>query len=94
MFTLEIKGRPIAVIVADEANARDLIEDEDFKEDLQSLDSDGEPIWDGSAPLSIRAASPDEIEAAKASSDEDDEDEGELAVVFIVPLDEDDDEED
>lgn len=97
MFTLEINGRAVAVIYADEENARELLEDEDFQEDLSTLDSDGEPIWNGEDALTIRPASPAEIEAAKATADlaEDgdgeSEHEGELSVVFIVPLDDDED---
>ena len=96
MFTLEINGRAVAVIHADEENARELIDDEDFQDDLGSLESDGVPIWNGSDPLTLRPATPAEAEAADAGADLDadgdaDESEGELVVVFIVPLDDDDD---
>ena len=96
MFTLEINGRAVAVIEADEEQARDLVEDEDFQDDLQSMESEGEPLWDGTTPLIVRRSTQDEIEASQAALGEDDEDEdddeaadGELFVVFIVPVDED-----
>jgi hypothetical protein len=97
MFTLEINGRAVAVIYADEENARELLDDEDFQEDLQALESDGEPIWNGKDKLNIRPASQADIAAADGNADDepdDDDDEnedGELMVVFIVPLDDDED---
>jgi hypothetical protein len=97
MFTLEIKGRAVAVIYADEENARELLDDEDFQEDLQALESNGEPIWNGKDKLTVRPASESDIAAADGNADDDDPDddeedeEGELMVVFIVPLDDDED---
>ena len=35
MFTLEIDGRPIAITDAEEAQARDIFESEEFKQDLE-----------------------------------------------------------
>jgi hypothetical protein len=91
MFTLEIKGRPIAVVVADEAQARELFDDEDFKEDLRSMESEGEPLWNGTDALEVRPASPDERQAAQESLEEDEEQvEGELTVLFMVTLDDED----
>ena len=106
MFTLEISGKAVAVIYADEENARELIDDEDFQADLRTLESGGKRIWNGTDALKVRPASPAEAEAADDGADadddpdndnedaigeEDDEDEAELVVVFIIPLDDDDD---
>ncbi len=98
MFTLEIAGTPIVVTNADEEDARELLESEDFKEDLRSLTADGRPLWDGSAPLTIRPASEDEIDAFDQALDDDsyededptDDDEA-IDVVFLVEIDEPDD---
>jgi hypothetical protein len=73
MFTLEINGKPIAVTNADEAQARAVFEDDDFKTDLRSLQSDGKPVWNGTDALVVRPASEDEV-AAFEDLDEEDED--------------------
>jgi hypothetical protein len=61
MFTLEIGGRPTAIIDADERGARELFEGEVFKTDMQRWLTDGQPIWDGRAELRIRPSSENEI---------------------------------
>ena len=105
MFTLRINGRAIAVTDAGEAEAHDLLSSSDFKEDLTSLESEGRPLWDGAAPLTIQRATDDEIETFQAAMEEDDEDgedepdeEGrdeDLAnIVFLVSIDEDAEEDD
>ena len=89
MFTLEIAGMPIAITDADEAQARAIFESDEFKQDLTALTSEGMPLWDGQAPLTIRAASREEITAFEAPDQElDDDDEG-LFVTFLVPIDHD-----
>ena len=60
MFTFEIGGRAIAITDADETGARNVFESDDFKHDMQHWISDGKPIWDGHAPLGMRAATPEE----------------------------------
>jgi hypothetical protein len=100
MFTLEIAGRAIAITDADEAQARELFDSQDFKDDLQELESDGRPLWDGAALLKVRPASEDEIDAFDEAMDEeddeddtlDDEDDEEgVNVLFLVPVDAEDD---
>jgi hypothetical protein len=93
MFTLEIGGSPIAVTDADEAQARVIFQSHEFKQDLTALTSGGAPLWDGSAPLNIRAASPEEVSAFEAPDldddvDDEEEDDG-LFVTFLVPIDHD-----
>ncbi|MCP8939500.1 hypothetical protein NK718_13320 [Alsobacter sp. SYSU M60028] len=105
MFTIEIGGKPVAVVDATEAGTRELLEQEDFQEDLASLTSSGQPLWDGNAALTIRPSTEDEIAEFEDSAfdDEDDEDEDTeevegdedvSTVYFLVPLDDDEDEED
>ena len=102
MFTLEINGTPIVVTNAAENEARELLESEDFKEDLRSLTAEGRPLWDGSSPLTIRPASEDEIDAFdEALNDEDyededptDDDDDPIDVVFLVEIDDTDEGED
>ncbi|WBV45089.1 hypothetical protein [Pseudoroseomonas cervicalis] len=95
MFTLEIGGRAIAVIGTDEEDARDLVANPSFREDLQRLLSDDQPLWDGQAELVLRPANEEEIaefdesedEPDSAEEEDEDEDEEEGAVVlFLVPI--------
>jgi hypothetical protein len=98
MFTVEIGGRAIAVTNADEAQARELIESEEFREDLTVILSDGKPVWDGKSEIGIRAATPDEEEEFESADEGDDEEEeidgDEPSVVFLVDIDDEEDEED
>jgi len=94
MFTLEIAGMPIAITDANEAEARAIFESDEFKQDLTALTSGGIVLWDGQAPLNIRAASREEITAFEAPDqdldDDADDDEGDgLFVTFLVPIDHD-----
>jgi hypothetical protein len=96
MFTLEINGTAIVVTNAAENEARELLQTEDFKEDLKTLTVDGRPLWDGTSALTVRAASEDEIRAFdEALDDEDyededptDDDDEPIDVVFLVEVDE------
>jgi hypothetical protein len=60
MFTLEIGGRPTAIMDSNEDEARQLFESEDFKTDMQRWMSDEQPIWDGQAEIRIRPSTEDE----------------------------------
>jgi hypothetical protein len=95
MFTLENAGMPIAITDAGGAEARAIFESDEFKQDLlTAVTSEGIPLWDGQAPLNIRAASREEIAALEAPDQDlddgadDDEDDG-LFVTFLVPVDHD-----
>jgi hypothetical protein len=100
MFTLAIAGRPVAVTDAEEREARELFDSQDFKEDLLAMTSEGRPLWDGSAALDVRPASADEVDAfgeildeegddLQASSDDGqgDDEGGGINVLFLVPID-------
>lgn len=96
MVTLEIDGKAIAVTNADDEQARELFLSECFKDDLLSFMSEGRPLWDGSAALTTRAASEDEIDAFNEALEEEYEDDEEdepnegldIDVVFLVSIDE------
>jgi len=96
MFTLEIGGKPIAVTDAEADEARELFESEPFKADLRRLLSDGTPLWDGSAALTVRAASEEEVAEFEDSEDEEDEfeDDEDAADAEADAEDEDDEDED
>lgn len=93
MFTLEIGGKAIAVVDADEARARAVFESDVFKQDLTVMTSQRTPLWDGTAPLNVRPASQQERAASETlgpDPDEfDDEEDDGLYVVFLVPIDHD-----
>ena len=104
MFTLEINGEALVVTNADETSARALLESDEFKQDLQSFTSDGDPLWDGTSALTIRPSSEDEIEAFDEALDDeeyeeegpqadndDDDDEDPIDIVFLVEIDEEND---
>ncbi|HEY7764058.1 MAG TPA: hypothetical protein VG758_04175 [Hyphomicrobiaceae bacterium] len=65
MFTLEIGGKPVALIQADQTEAREFFEAETFRQDMQRWVSDGKPVWDGHAEFSIRPAADEEIQHFK-----------------------------
>ncbi|GEP10971.1 hypothetical protein [Methylobacterium gnaphalii] len=103
MFTLEIDGKAIAVINADEETARDLFTCDGFKEDIGTMTSEGKPLWNGTSELKIRASTKDETDEFEQALAEDDG-EGDFeadphhdktaATSGEADLDEDDDEED
>jgi hypothetical protein len=96
MYTLEIGGQPTAIMNADEEDARAILEADGFLDDLKGLTTDGKPVWDGVAPLNLRASTEEEIAEFDASEEdeEEDEDEDSATVLFLVPLDDDEEDED
>jgi len=94
MFTLEIGGKPIAITDTEEAQAREIFESDEFRQDLTVMTSEGAPLWDGQAPLRIRPASQEEVAAFDApefdvdDDDEEEEDDG-VFLTFLVPIDHD-----
>ncbi len=101
MFTLQIKDRAVAVIDADEEQARELAEDDVFQEDLKAMTSEGQSLWNGVDPLVIRPSTKDEIALGEDAlededwgddEDEDDEAEGGVSILFLLPIDDDEDE--
>ncbi|KQP50244.1 glutamine amidotransferase [Methylobacterium sp. Leaf399] len=77
MFTLEIDGVAIAVINGSEEVARDLFTCDGFKDDIQTMKSDGRVLWNGKSELKIRAANEEEIEIFEDALAEDDSEEDE-----------------
>ena len=77
MFTLEIDGVAIAVINGSEEVARDLFTCDGFKDDIQTMKSDGRVLWNGTSELKIRAASEEEVEIFEDALAEDDSEEDE-----------------
>ena len=90
MFTLEIADKAVAITDADETQARELFESQDFKDDLRSMESEGSPLWDGAAALLVRPSTEGEIDAfdeiLEDDTDDSDEEDG-INVLFLVPVD-------
>ncbi len=85
MFTLEIGGRPVAVLnLPTIADAEELLGDQEFRDDLTALQSEGRPLWDGQAAMSLRKATGDE-RAEFENSAADEEDDGGF-VMFLVDV--------
>src|SRR4051794_33372332 len=87
IFVLEIDQRPILAFEATSAReAQQLSKERWLQDDLKRLRSDGQPLWDGKARLSIGPAAGEHVsdvkEAIAASSDS-----GELAIIYLVLLD-------
>lgn len=98
MFTLAIDGRAVAITDADEEQARELFDSEEFKNDLKTMTEGGEPLWNGTASFTVRRSTDEEIDSYDdAMSDdedepEDDDEEDGINVLFLVAIDTDDDE--
>lgn len=96
MFTLEIGGRPMAVMNTGEEDARAIVEGDGFREDLTRLKSANVPLWDGQATLNLRPSTEEEIaefEESQEEDDEEDDDEDATTILFLVPLDDEEDDE-
>lgn len=91
VYVLEIDGRAILAMGAmnrDDAEMR--VEEEDFRAGLMILETDGMPLWDGSAELFLRDPFPEELakfEGIRAQeSDYPGEIDEEDFVVYLLPL--------
>ena len=96
MFTLEIAGRPVAVTNASEEDAREVFESDVFKGDLLQIESEGAPLWDGFATLSVRPATRAEIAEFEDTPMAEGEyvDETSPLIMFLVDIDEPDEDAD
>ncbi len=93
IFTIEIEGRAIAVVSAETAeDVERIVSSDEFKADLMSLETAGQPVWDGTAEVHVRKASPVEAAAfergfATAVREHDLEDsERDELMLFLVPV--------
>ena len=89
-YVAEVNRLPVVAFVAvSMQEAQELLRENWFRDDLREAYSQGAPIWDGEAKLTVRRAS--EVEAAKFSSGmqsaNDDASLGDLILVYLVELD-------
>ncbi len=91
MFTILIGEKRIAVTDAPEEDAQELITSDLFRDDLASVLTDGKPLWDGEAKVTLEKATEDEIAEFNSAEpdEEEDGDEDEPSIVFLIDIDED-----
>jgi hypothetical protein len=93
VFTIEIGGRPTLTFEAQNLReAHELCHEEWLKLDLAEASSDGAPLWDGKAKLRARIALPDESSLFAEAKNSGQPSDG-LMLVYLVELDEDEDDE-
>jgi hypothetical protein len=86
-FTLLVGGRPILSFAASTFNeANELAREEWLRADLLKYRSNGQPLWDGSAKLSVRASDAEEKAILEQGLKETAADDG-IALVYLVELD-------
>jgi hypothetical protein len=93
IFVLEINGTAILVFEADNMDdARAFAANTEERQDLTELTSNGAPVWNGKDALNVRAASEAEADLFEEHREEDWEEEPhadpEDFAVFLIPLDE------
>ena len=70
MQTIELNGRPIAVMGASHDHVEEFAESDAFRADLLDfVDGDGRPVWDGKGAFlpAVRPSSPEETAAFRQS---------------------------
>ena len=89
-FTVEIAGRAVACFRSENhEEATHFFEAEDFRDDLTILESEGTPLWDRKAALSLRKATAEEASEVEHAYEFDDDPERTIEdefVVFLVPV--------
>ncbi|RUM23731.1 hypothetical protein EFQ99_20930 [Rhizobium vallis] len=89
-FTVEIASRAVASFRAkNDEEATHFFEAEDFRDDLTILESEGKPLWDRKATLSLRKATAEEASEVEHAYEFDDDPERTIDdefVVFLVPV--------
>ncbi len=89
-FTIEVAGKAIASFRAhNDEDARHFFEAEDFREDLTILQTEGGPVWDGKAALTLRKAAAEEASEVEHAYELDDDPSRTIDdefVVFLIPI--------
>lgn len=90
VFTLEVEGQPIVAFAADansEANSEAEIEKEGrILENLKRLKSDGTPLWDAKAAVTVRIAQSDEMSLYRQVAKKATVAPGEFVVAYLIKL--------
>ncbi len=90
LYTIEVAGRPLLVFPEKNDQAAEELAANSIGPDLQDFEEDGEPLWDGEEPLTVRAANESEsaiwdqgLAEAKSSGDSADFDPDSYAVLLV-----------
>jgi hypothetical protein len=88
IFTVDVDGQSILSFeAANFREAAEMLKEGWFLDDLRTLNSDGRPLWDGTARLQSRLASEAEAERYHAMADEAGDEAGDLLLAFHLTLD-------
>ena len=92
LFTVEVAGRPVIVFSEESRDSAQEVMVSLIGPDLQDFESEGTPVWDGTAPLLLRDADPVESlrweqGLAEAKEESEEEPDGEDFAVFLIELD-------
>jgi hypothetical protein len=87
IFTMEINGTPTVALQAKRHKEAEILCEQDrLRTDLSTLTSNGRPLWDASAIMKVRLATPAEAvlyrQATQSTEPSDD-----INVVYLVDLD-------
>lgn len=99
LYTLEAQDRAVLVFAEESEESARTLALEAIAPDLQILESEGQPVWDGESPLVVRAANEEETaewEADFAQAIEDEEvteDERQGYALFLIDVEDAEDEE-
>ena len=92
LVTVEVAGRPVIVFSEESRDSAQEVMVSLIGPDLQDFESEGAPVWDGTAPLLLRDA--DAVESlrweqglAEAKEESEEEPDGEDFAVFLIELD-------
>ena len=89
-YVAEIEDDAIAAFRAEDMlHAEAFVGEESFLADLQVLESNGAPLWDGRAPITTRVAplwAHEKWQAAWDASDKQDGDDPDDYLVYLVPV--------
>lgn len=89
VYTLEIEGRPVVAFAADANSELQEIQKEGrILENLKRLKSDGTPLWDARAPVTVRTARSKERSRYCQAAEEATVSPEDLVLVYFVELDE------
>ncbi|SDB22868.1 hypothetical protein [Belnapia rosea] len=90
LFTIEVAGRALLVFPEKDSAAAEELATHSIGPDLQDFEEDGEPLWDGEEPLSVRPATASEsalwdqgLAEAKATDSADQFDADSYAVLLV-----------
>jgi hypothetical protein len=87
-FVVEVGGAPVVAFTATgQHEARALLREQWFRDDLREAHSHGTPVWDGKAKLAVRRANHAESVQFSASIQLVDDSSGDLILVYLVELD-------